>query len=119
MLTQNGEAFREVLMPQIIVLGVRFHIRLGSRVPSDLGVDVQQALVGHQVDVVVVVESHGRLLVVAEVREVHGLPSRFLLRTPVLEHVGEHGVHLRIHGGVDPLLEGHTVCSSNCVSSWN
>lgn len=52
MFTQDGEGRGESFVPQGIVFGEGEHVRRGSRTPENLGVDVEQALLGHQVHVV-------------------------------------------------------------------
>ena len=65
-----------------------------------------------------VVKEHGRLLVIAEVGEVHRLRGRiFLERASVSEHLVERGIHFGVDRGIDSLLERNAVCPSDGVSS--
>jgi len=68
---QLNERRGELRAPVLGVRSVLNHVRPGASVHRQLGVDAHQALLGQQVDVVVVVKSHGRLLVVPKVREVN------------------------------------------------
>ena len=117
--TELGEGERELLAPVVDVGRVLLHIGLGAGVPVQARVDAQQALLGHQVHVVVVVEQHGRLLVVPEVCEVHRVRGAGLHGAPVLQQVGEGGVHVRVHSGVDPLPEALTMCPSDGVRTYD
>lgn len=117
--TELGEGERELRAPVVDVGCILLHIGLRAGVPVQARVNAQQALLGHQVHVVVVVEQHGRLLVVTEVCEVHGVRCAGLHGAPVLQQLRKAGVHLRVNGGVDPLSEALTMCPSDGVRTYN
>ena len=116
--SELGEGERELRAPVVDVGRKLLHIGLRAGVPVQARVDAQQALLGHQVHVVVVVEQHGRLLVVTEVCEVHGVRCAGLHGAPVLQQIRKVGVHLRVDSGVEPLPEALTMCPSDGVRTF-
>lgn len=111
---QLGESSSELRAPVIDIRGVLYDERTRPGVHGEFGIDPHETLLGQQVDVVVVVEQHRRLLVVPEVREVD---RGRVLRASVPQHVRECWVQVGVYGWVDPLVEALTVRSSNGVST--